>query len=106
MLHPAPIALKCFRVGIRPTNPLSPVHPYDRPAAACTKRIFSRSTSPGFQSGRPYQYPCCQWYPMRARHTALPDIRLDQQLPIIRHGKNDKDRTIPIPLVLRTRGRR
>ena len=27
---------------------------------------------------------------------ALPDIRLDQQLLMIRHGKNDKDRTIPL----------
>lgn len=27
---------------------------------------------------------------------SLPDIRLDQQLLIIRHGKNDKDRTIPL----------
>lgn len=27
---------------------------------------------------------------------SLPDIRLDQQLLIIRHGENDKDRTIPL----------
>lgn len=27
---------------------------------------------------------------------SLPDIRIDQQLLIIRHGKNDKDRAIPL----------
>ncbi len=29
----------------------------------------------------------------------LPDIRVDQQLLIIRHGKNDKDRMIPLTAV-------